>query len=396
MEPICELPPVRIRLAPLFGSLFAAVVSGSIHTAFVVLLGIVAVPRQPQLSILQIHSPPAVFFEEFEELIVEQVNLETLEVERPESQTHETMAGNETNVIDIGGAPDAMLAADEGNEPTTGNLLNPDFRRSLVNGLGGPGSGSGRGGAATSSFQSMVEDAREYGLDIVIAMDTTGSMGGEIETVKKRIVSIGGALLKKVPDARISIVSYKDHGDDYVVKGVSLTSDLDEIQNFLAKIKAGGGGDPPEAVEEGLKWAIFNNEFRPSARKVVLLFGDRPPHEEDLPLCLSLATQFRNEQNGVVSTITCRQRYPIPHFGEISRAGGGEAFTLKDSRRIMEELLVLLFGSRHRKDVVEFFELDSLDERPSAATEEAMRGLGLLSDDGAESPIPKKPARGRR
>lgn len=397
MEPIRELPPARLRLAPLLGAVSAAFISGLVHAAFLVLLGIVIVPAREKSSELEITATRDWHDDDLVELVSEQVQIHSLPIERHELETRESLAGNESLAIDIGGVPETRLFYQIHNKPGDFCLLDIGLRRALLQGAGGPGTGSGRGGEpAESAFHDMIDDAREYGLDIVLAMDTTGSMGGEIETVKRRIVGIGGALLKKVPDARISIVSYKDHGDDYVVKGISLTSDLTDLQKFLAKIKAGGGGDPPEAVEEGLKWALANNDFRPSARKVILLFGDRPPHEEDHPLCVSLASQFRNDQNGIVSTITCRQNYPIPHFVQISRAGGGEAFILKDSRRIMEELLVLLFGNRHRKDVVAFFELDVGDERPAAALDEGPSGLGLLSGQGEDLLTPRQPGRRKK
>lgn len=398
MEPIRELPPDRIRFASLWGSLSAALISGLLHGLFVMLLGIAAVHQPARPADVRILVRAAGDDIELEELTIEDTIVHSLEVARDEVPTRDLASGNESDAIDIGGAPEVLLTTDRepGRGASPAGFLDTNLRQALLAGLGGPGAGSGQGGAGSSSFRDMVADAHDYGLDVVIAMDTTGSMGGEIETVKRRIVSIGGALLSKVPEARISIVSYKDHGDDYVVKGVSLTSDIADVQRFLAKLKAGGGGDPPEAVEEGLRWAIENNEFRPSARKVILLFGDRPPHEDDHPYCVSLVTAFRNQQNGIVSTITCRQNYPIPHFQELAKLGGGEACILKDSRRIMEELLVLLFGRRHRQDVVEFFELDAVDERPSPATEEALRGLGLLSEDGAEPAVRPKAARKKK
>lgn len=393
MEPIRELPPSRFRFAPLVSSISAAIISGLLHGLFVVSLGLAMVPRTDAPTDVRITMRSGTDEIALEELIFQEQLIHSLEVAQHEFDAQESASGNESRVIEIGYAPDARPFADRGPALGADGFLDANLRQALLAGIGGPGAGRGHGGASSSSFRDMIDDAREYGLDIVIAMDTTGSMGGEIETVKKRIVSIGGALLEKVPEARISIVSYKDHGDDYVVKGVSLTSDVADMQRFLLKLKAGGGGDPPEAVEEGLRWSIENNEFRPSARKVILLFGDRPPHEDDHAYCLSLIKSFRDQQNGIVSTITCRQNYPIPHFAEMARFGGGEAFILKDSRRIMEELLVLLFGNRHRKDVVEFFELDSPDERPSPATEEALRGLGLVSEDGAEPAAPKKNSR---
>jgi tagatose-1,6-bisphosphate aldolase len=50
----------------------------------------------------------------------------------------------------------------------------------------------------------------------------------------------------------------------------------------------------------------------------------------------------------------------MPEFYEIAKAGGGEAFLARDQRQIMTQLMVLVFGSRHREKVIEAFKL--LDE----------------------------------
>ncbi len=236
--------------------------------------------------------------------------------------------------------------------PDLGKALNGDGR-----GLGdGVGAGLGKG-LYSDAFEQIVSDAGRHGLDVVIVFDSTGSMGGEIEAVKQRIRQIGGALLRKLPQTRIGICTYRDVHDEYLVKGLPLSNNLVAIDESLRVIHSGGGGDRPEAVLAGLRWALTNNQFRPKARKVLLLFGDAPPHAENVQGCLMLAGQFHDSHGGIVSTISCRTPLPLPEFVEIARVGGGEAFMLADHRRIMEELLVLAFGGKHRRDVIKFFGL---------------------------------------
>jgi hypothetical protein len=187
-------------------------------------------------------------------------------------------------------------------------------------------------------------------------------MSGEINSVKRRILQIGSTLLEKVPETRIGLCTYRDVGDAYVVRGLPLTNDLTEVIRALAGVSAAGGGDTPEAVHYGLQWAMSNNTFRPEARKVILLFGDAPPHPQNANLCLTLARQFHEDQKGIVSTISCRARGHIPEFVAIAKFGGGEAFLLNDHRRIMEELLVLMFGNAHREEVMKFFDLQDVPQ----------------------------------
>lgn len=197
---------------------------------------------------------------------------------------------------------------------------------------------------------------RQNGLDLVICFDSTGSMGGEIMQLKTKISKINAALFKLVPSARISIVTYRDIGDEYVVKGLPLTKDARAIEEYLQPIAAAGGGDEPEAVQEGLRWSVEKNTFRKDAVKVLLLFGDAPPHDPDIPTCVKIAGDFRTKQRGIVSTVTCRTG-KLPSFEEIAKAGGGEAFEAKDDKQIVEQLIVLVFGSENRSKVVEAFDL---------------------------------------
>jgi len=223
--------------------------------------------------------------------------------------------------------------------------------------LGSVQIGSGSGGGGGGSWEGMIGTLRKSGLDIVLCFDSTGSMGGEIDQVKRQIERIGQTLVTLIPKTRISICTYRDRGDEYVVKGLPLTSSIQDVNSYLAGIRAAAGGDHPEAVEEGLYWSSSQNQFRPAARKVILLFGDAPPHREKLERCLQVATDFRKYQKGIVSTVTCRNDAPLPEFYQIASAGGGEAFLTVNQREIMTQLMVLVFGSQHRQKVLEAFKL---------------------------------------
>jgi hypothetical protein len=251
--------------------------------------------------------------------------------------------------------PVNAAAASDGLSDLAVNSLSPSGSDSGAFDLGAVSVGGGAGGEG--GWDGMLQSLRRHGLDIVITFDSTGSMSGEISQVKEQISRIGATLTKLVPKARISICTYRDRGDEYDVKGLPLTGDISEVQYYLNSIEAGGGGDHPEAVDLGLQWAMNNNQFRPQARKVILLFGDAPPHRNRLPFCLTLASQFRQQQKGIVSTVTCRSNQRLPEFYEIAQAGGGEAFLTTDERQIMTQLMVLVFGSRHREKVLESFKL---------------------------------------
>jgi hypothetical protein len=163
----------------------------------------------------------------------------------------------------------------------------------------------------------------------------------------------------EVPSAGASAAAEPAAGG---LSATTLSASGGAIGNFdLGSVQVGGsaagGGDTPEAVDEGLYWSSSQNQFRPAARKVILLFGDAPPHRDKLQRCLQIASDFRRGEKGVVSTVTCRNRSPLPEFYEIAMAGGGEAFLTSNDREIMSQLMILVIGSQHRQKVLEAFRL---------------------------------------
>ena len=95
-------------------------------------------------------------------------------------------------------------------------------------------------------------------VEVAFVLDTTGSMGGLIEGAKRKIWSIATAIVDSNPDAdvRMGLVAYRDIGDDYVTKTFDLTTDIQDLYANLLELKARGGGDWPESVNEALDVAV--------------------------------------------------------------------------------------------------------------------------------------------
>jgi uncharacterized protein YegL len=137
-------------------------------------------------------------------------------------------------------------------------------------------------------------------VEVAFVLDTTGSMGGLIEGAKRKIWSIATAIVDSNPDAevRMGLVAYRDIGDDYVTKKFDLTTDIQELYARLLELKARGGGDWPESVNEALDVAVNKLQWSGSgdARKIVFLIGDAPPHmdyaqDTKYPVTLAVAKQ---------------------------------------------------------------------------------------------------------
>ena len=131
-------------------------------------------------------------------------------------------------------------------------------------------------------LNTILEDSREK-QDIVLVLDTTGSMGDEIESVKENLVRLIGQLKESSEEKsfKVSVILYKDSEkpDPYVAKIlIDLSSDLEKISEELKKITVSGGGDHPEAVLDAFELVAEQVHFRLNSSKSIIVLGDAPGH----------------------------------------------------------------------------------------------------------------------
>ncbi|MFN8672793.1 MAG: vWA domain-containing protein [Candidatus Sericytochromatia bacterium] len=140
----------------------------------------------------------------------------------------------------------------------------------------------------TTNWSIKTENSRNQQqgitLDLTFLIDATGSMGDEIASIQKTIKDVSDRIQQLTPKPekiRYSLVSFRDRGDEYRTKRYDFTSTLSFFQDSLNELKAGGGGDYPESVNEGLKVAINEvswSDNNTNAIRLVFLVGDAPPH----------------------------------------------------------------------------------------------------------------------
>ncbi len=121
-------------------------------------------------------------------------------------------------------------------------------------------------------------------LDVMLLIDATGSMETQIEQLKNNILSISAqvAALPSRPNLRFGMVSYRDVGDEYVTRVTDFTPKVDNFQDELLHVYAMGGGDTPEAMNEGLHRAIWDVNWRvDDTVSLIILVADAPPHIDE-------------------------------------------------------------------------------------------------------------------
>jgi hypothetical protein len=119
-------------------------------------------------------------------------------------------------------------------------------------------------------------------VEVAFVLDTTGSMGPLIEGAKRKIWSIATAIVDANPNAevRMGLVAYRDIGDEYVTRTFNLTTDIQDLYAKLLELKARGGGDWPESVNEALDAGVTKLAWTqgPEICRILFLVGDALPH----------------------------------------------------------------------------------------------------------------------
>jgi hypothetical protein len=147
-------------------------------------------------------------------------------------------------------------------------------------------------------------------VDVAFFVDTTGSMGDEIEVVKQemRKIAVNIAQGTPAPAVRFAIVEYRDRGDAYVTQITDFTYDVLAVQEAIDAIYAGGGGDEEESVfralDEGINELDWDSDRE--VTRLAFLLGDAGPHTyPDEYYTLDDAVEDANDRGISIFAIGC-------------------------------------------------------------------------------------------
>lgn len=119
-------------------------------------------------------------------------------------------------------------------------------------------------------------------VQILINLDTTGSMGDELEYLKAELADVVANVKESTnANVEVGVLCYRDTKDEYLTKKFDFTTDIDAVLAYLKEQKAKGGGDLPEAVQTAFAVA---SEFswKDDSTKVILHVADAASHDEDV------------------------------------------------------------------------------------------------------------------
>jgi Mg-chelatase subunit ChlD len=252
----------------------------------------------------------------------------------------------------------------------------------------------GKGGTVAQTLVERAFDLNAAGLEVAICIDSTGSMQVAIDHARDAVEDLVSLLKGIAPKFRLGLVHYKDVTDFSAGAEirVPLTPNVTAVHDSLADLRAGGGGDTPEAVEKGLEQALLPAMgWQKTTNKLVVIVGDAPPHPENIPIAVDLARNAHerpfqrknapttgkeksNVRPFVISALALNSG-PVAAFREITDAGGGMCVSLapqgarrgqaeeraaaasKGTKAFVKQVLVLSFGSQWREPMDEFVEI---------------------------------------
>lgn len=232
-------------------------------------------------------------------------------------------------------------------------------------------------------------------LDLALVIDTTGSMGDELEFLKVEFRAIVERIAERYPhvDQRWAVVVYRDRGDAYVVRDYDFTSSLGRLVDRLGEQRANGGGDYPEAVHTAFESAR-DLDWREDSAKIAFLIADAPPHADRAGETIDLAAQMRGAGIALYPVASSGVRAEAEYIFRAAAlmTGGAYSFLTDDSGvgnahaephdapgysvQRLDDLMVMLVESElvgesrspRRRDVVrDVQDSDRTQERPSPA-----------------------------
>ena len=131
--------------------------------------------------------------------------------------------------------------------------------------------------ALVENIENFLKQETGKSVDIVLCLDTTGSMRPYIDEVRKMLIPKIRELISGFKDFRIGMVLFKDYYAEYLNQVIPFTRDFNAFQRNLNAIRPRGGGDIPEAVYEALYEGVDKFPWTAESRLLILI-GDAPPH----------------------------------------------------------------------------------------------------------------------
>jgi hypothetical protein len=141
---------------------------------------------------------------------------------------------------------------------------------------------------------------------------------------------------------KVGVVAYRDHGDEYVVRGFSLrrvepeNEGMRALSKFIEEMEADGGGDLPEAVSEAMQAATAGSagwtplaKLPEGSRQIILMVADAPGHDSRASRSSEIAEKWQS--NNARREVFCAvPPAAADYFAPLAAAGKGRLVAWTD------------------------------------------------------------------
>ena len=223
------------------------------------------------------------------------------------------------------------------------------------------------------SLDGTMEYGDQVDLDVLFLLDATGSMADEINQIKSTLQSISQQVsrLPANPDLRFGMVAYRDRGDEYVTRRYDFESNVERFQRRIQEVRADGGDDYPESMNQALHEAVNDMDWRKDSIRLIFLVADAPPHLD-----------YAQDEDYAVDMVRAREA-GIKIFSVASSGldEQGERVMRQIAQQTMGRFLFILYESGPQGELdtphdVEQYSVDQLDDLIVGIIESELAGLG--------------------
>ena len=225
--------------------------------------------------------------------------------------------------------------------------------------------------AERDSARRALEQARQDGrstvqalppIDLVIALDTTGSMTGEVASLREEIAGLAELLVGLTEDAAVGIIDFKDGCGGLPALRVAPLREIDrrsvlQLTEFARSMSPGAMGcntTPDEDFAEALRTALHSPWRTGSEYRSIVLISDNPAHSELRDQAIADARGFasRSGARHTVSAVFVDDRdsslrsHPdtASFMQQVALAGNGQFVRSSESASLSVMILRAVFG----------------------------------------------------
>ena len=196
-------------------------------------------------------------------------------------------------------------------------------------------------------------------LDLVIALDTTGSMMYEVASLREEIAGLAELLVELTEDAAVGIIDFKDRCDPRTAIRIAplrpvTRRTVRELTAFARSMSPGGSycnDTDPEDYATALR-AAARSAWRPSSeRRSIVLISDNPAYLDVRAQAISDAAEFarrpgaRHTVSSVYVETGTALRDTTAFMQQVARAGGGRFLQANQNASLSVTILLAVFRS---------------------------------------------------